>query len=179
MKIWVSSLALAPSIAATSGASRAVSLLSPGDLFPDFNHLDTEDHHRVALHDIVEPLDGHVTRARRHVEDLVEFLGEWNPEKTLLVHCWAGISRSTATAFIAACLHNPDVDERVVATALRDASPTAYPNARIVGFADDILGRGGRMRAAVASIGRGVVALEAEPFHIPARYQRRAGAAGE
>jgi predicted protein tyrosine phosphatase len=179
MKIWVSSLALAPRIAAQTRASRAVSLLSPGDLFPSFDHLQEDDHHRVHLHDIVEPMDGCVTPARGHVEDLVTFLGGWDPGEMLLIHCWAGISRSTATAFIAACLHNPDADERDVAAALREASPTAYPNPRIVGFADEILGRDGRMRAAAASIGRGEIALEAEPFHIPARFQRRAGAAGE
>lgn len=179
MKIWVSSLARAPTIAAQTRPGRAVSLLSPGDRFPRFGHLDDDAHHCVHLHDIVEPLDGHVTPAARHVEDLIEFLNGWDPGEPILVHCWAGISRSTATAFIAACLHNPDADERAIAAALRDASPTAFPNARIVGFADAILGRKGRMTAAAAAIGRGEVVMEAEPFHIPARFQRRAGAAGE
>lgn len=179
MRIWVSSLARAPEIASRAGARRAVSLLSPGDDFPSFDALHEDDHYTVHLHDITEPLEGYVTPARRHVEDLIEFLGDWNPNGTLLVHCWAGISRSTATAFIAACLHNPDADENEIAAALRDASPTAFPNARIVGYADAILGRNGRMKAAASAIGRGAVALEAEPFYIPARFQRRAGAAGE
>ncbi len=179
MKIWVSSLALAPQILGRSRAQRAVSLLSPGDAFPDFEGLDESGRHRVHLHDIVEPQEGFVTPAGRHVEDLIGFLDRWNPDDPLLVHCWAGISRSTATAFIAACLHNPEADETDIAWELRAASPTAFPNARIVGFADEILGRKGRMSAAVRAIGRGEIAMEAEPFHIPARYQRRAGAAGE
>lgn len=179
MKIWVSSLARAPRIAHRAKAQRAVSLLSPGDEFPAFDGLDDAGHHRVHLHDIVEPQEGFIPPAERHVEDLVGFLREWNPDDALLVHCWAGISRSTATAFIAACLHNPDADEFDIASALREASPTAFPNARIVGFADQLLGRSGRMTAAVRAIGRGEIAMEAEPFHIPARFQRRAGAAGE
>ena len=170
MRIWVSPLARAPQLVEETEASRAVSLLSPGDLFPTFGRLHADRHHRVHLHDIVEPAEGFVTPAARHVEQLIDFLEGWSPSETLLIHCWAGISRSTATAFIAACMHNPDADEAAIARGLREASPTAFPNARIIGFADAILGRDGRMSAAVRAIGRGEVALEAEPFSIPARY---------
>ncbi|MBY0422016.1 MAG: hypothetical protein K2Q06_06900, partial [Parvularculaceae bacterium] len=157
----MSSLAFAPRVAVAAGARRAISLLSPGDVFPRFDHLHDDHHHCVHLHDIVEPIDGHVTPAMRHVEDLVSFLSGWSPSEPLLVHCWAGISRSTATAFIAACLHNPDTDEAAIAAELRKASSTAFPNERIVGFADKLLGRRGRMMSAVRSMGRGEVAVEA------------------
>ncbi|MEO1311986.1 MAG: protein-tyrosine phosphatase family protein, partial [Pseudomonadota bacterium] len=128
-------------------------------------------HLRVAIDDVRAPLPDTVPPDRRHVERIVDFLDGWRPETPLLVHCWAGISRSTATAFIAACLHNPKADEKALADALRAASPTAYPNTRIVAFADDILGRGGRMDAAVAQMGRGDVAEIAEPFHIPSVHR--------
>lgn len=170
MRIWVSPLALAPRMVEETLAARAVSLLSPGDAFPTFDRLAPDRHHRVHLHDIVEPAEGFVTPDARHVEGLVDFLAAWSPDEPLLVHCWAGISRSTATAFIAACLHNPETDEAAVAGALRTASPTAYPNVRIVAFADAILGRNGRMTDAVRMIGRGELANEAQPFSIPARF---------
>lgn len=176
MKIWVSPLVHAPRLVAETRAARAVSLLSPGDDFPAFGRLPADHHHRVHLHDIVEHADGFVAPGARHVETLIAFLSGWSPEDPLLIHCWAGISRSTATAFIAACLHNPDTAETEIARALRDASPTAYPNARIVGFADAVLGRRGRMTEAVRAIGRGEIATEAEPFHIPARFPRGAAA---
>lgn len=174
MKIWVSSLALAPRIASRGEVRRAVSLLSPGDGFPTFAHLDDDHHHRVALDDIIEPAADRVTPARGHVEQLISFLSAWSPDDPLLIHCWAGISRSTATAFVAACLHNPETDEAEIAQEIRAASPTAFPNSRIIGFADDILGRRGRMTEAAASIGRGEIAQEAEPFHIPSRFSRSA-----
>ncbi len=64
---------------------------------------------------------------------------------------------------------------RVAATArrgetarlLREAAPSATPNARLVGVADDILGRGGRMVDAIAGIGRGADAYEGTPFPLP------------
>jgi predicted protein tyrosine phosphatase len=79
-------------------------------------------------------------------------------------HCWAGVSRSTAAAYITACSLAPDRDEAEIAAALRLASPTATPNARFVALADDILGRQGRMVAAVHSIGRGADCIEGTPF---------------
>ena len=84
----------------------------------------------------------------------------------MVVHCYAGISRSTAAAFASVCALNPRRDEFAVAQALREASPTAYPNPRIVALADDLLGRDGRMTAAVEAIGRGAIAAEGVPFRL-------------
>jgi predicted protein tyrosine phosphatase len=83
-----------------------------------------------------------------------------------VVHCWAGISRSTAAAFVVACTLNPERDERDIAWAIRRASPTATPNLRIVTLADEILEREGRMVAAIEAIGRGQVAGEGVPFRL-------------
>lgn len=170
MKIWVSSLFDARDVARRVRPSRAVSLLSPGDDFPALGGLERERHHCVRIHDIVEEIDGHVCPTAAHVADVIAFLRGHDPDDALLIHCFAGISRSTAAAFIAACLHNPETDETEIARAIRDASQTAFPNPRLVGFADEIMSRQGRMSKAVAGMGRGVVAAEARPFSIPARF---------
>jgi len=86
------------------------------------------------------------------------------------VHCWAGISRSTAAAYTALCAINPEASEALIATRLREASPTAYPNRLMIRLADAALGRRGRMVAAIEGIGRGVVAGEAAPFSLPADH---------
>ena len=77
-----------------------------------------------------------------------------------------GISRSTASAYASVCALNPRRNEAAIAQALRRASPTATPNIRIVTLADKLLGRDGRMVAAVETIGRGVMADEAMPFRL-------------
>jgi predicted protein tyrosine phosphatase len=87
----------------------------------------------------------------------------------MVIHCYAGISRSTASAYAAACAVNPDRDEMEIAQNLRRASRTAMPNSLIVALADDILGREGRMIAAIEAIGPGDLAMEADPFVLDVR----------
>jgi predicted protein tyrosine phosphatase len=94
-----------------------------------------------------------------------------------VIHCFAGVSRSTAAAYVAACALKPDGDEFAIAKALRAASPTASPNSRLVALADDALGRRGRMSEAIAAIGRGEACFEGTPFTLElGRGAQRAGA---
>ena len=125
-------------------------------------------HLRLAMNDICDPQAGLVLPCETHVTDLVHFALEWDREAPLLIHCWAGISRSTAAAFISLCALNPETDEIELARALRHASPTAYPNRLLVALADETLSRNGRMLTAVEDIGRGRVAEEAQVFALPA-----------
>ncbi|MEM9706248.1 MAG: protein-tyrosine phosphatase family protein [Pseudomonadota bacterium] len=152
MKVWVSSLAKVHDTAATVRPARVVSLLSPGDIFPNIDGVSEGGHHKVHMHDIREPMDNHVTPGERHVTELLAFLKTHDPNAPMLVHCWAGISRSTATALIAACLYNPGVEERRIADDLRKASPTAFPNTLIAAHADRLMGRDGRLVSAVEDI---------------------------
>jgi predicted protein tyrosine phosphatase len=104
---------------------------------------------------------------------ILDFISGWEREAPILIHCYAGISRSTATAYITACAHNPAADEEEIARALRAASPTASPNRRFIALADAELGRSGRMSRAIDTIGRGppwYEVGEAEPFAIAARF---------
>jgi predicted protein tyrosine phosphatase len=84
----------------------------------------------------------------------------------MVVHCFAGISRSTAGAFVAACALNPRREELTIARELRRLSQTASPNRRIVSIGDRLLGRSGRMVDAVETIGPGRMAYEGDPFRL-------------
>lgn len=170
MKIIVSSLAAAPRVIHDERPSHLVSLLSPEELHlaPDWAPRDR--HLRIGVHDV-----DHATAADRppspgHVEDLLRFAADWSAEAPLLVHCWAGVSRSTAAAFTLACARNPETDERVIADALRAASPTAWPNTLFVAHADAALDRRGRMSAAISAIGEPDIFDDAAPFALPARF---------
>jgi predicted protein tyrosine phosphatase len=67
---------------------------------------------------------------------------------------------------VTACALKPERSEDDIARALRQASPIATPNRRIVAVADEILGRRGRMVDAVERIGRGREAFEGVPFRL-------------
>jgi predicted protein tyrosine phosphatase len=128
--------------------------------------IEPDKHLWLQIDDIAEPIDGYIVPSRHHVEKLITFVDGWRRETPLVVHCFAGISRSTAAAFVTACAISPERDEAEIALRLRAASRTASPNPLIVSLADDFLGRKGRMRDAIAKIGYGQSAYEAEPFRL-------------
>ena len=171
--IHVCSLARLHETVATTGARHVVSLLGREDNVCRPSAITAENHLWLQLHDISEPLDGYVLADRAHVAKLVDFVRRWRQEAPLVVHCFAGISRSTAAAFVAVCALNPRTPESAIALALRRASPTATPNGRLVALADEFLGRNGRMIRAVAAIGTGVIAQEGEPFRLEITALRR------
>jgi len=148
------------------GARHVVSLIGDEDRVECPPRIPPENHLRLRLHDISAPLDGYILPEAEHVADLLDFVRRWDRRAPLVVHCYAGISRSTASAFACVCALNPQRDESSIAQALRHASPTATPNARIVLLADRLLGRQGRMIAAIETIGRGMFAAEAAPFRL-------------
>jgi predicted protein tyrosine phosphatase len=166
--IHVCSLARLPEMVTRTGAHHVVSLLAKEDPLTRPAAIAVENHLWLQVHDITEPMDGYVMPQQEHVEELIAFVQRWPREKPLIIHCWAGISRSTAAAFVTVCALNPDSDERNIAKALRLASPTATPNIRIVTIADQLLGRQGRMIKAAKSIGIGLAMSEALPFRIAA-----------
>lgn len=154
---------------ATTGASHVVTLINAATAVERPAAIPAERHLTLCLSDIVEPLDGHILPGAEHVERLIEFVSGWERERPLVIHCWAGISRSTAAAFVTACALMPNRSEALLASTLRAASPMATPNRRIVAVADEILGRGGRMVSAIERIGRGREASMGEPFHLALR----------
>ena len=128
---------------AATRASHVVSLMGLGAEVQRPAAIAAERHLFIGVSDIVEPREGHVLPAAEHIEQLLAFVRAWGRESPLVLHCWAGISRSTAAAYIAACALAPERDEAALALALREASPSATPNARFVALADDILGPAG------------------------------------
>ena len=149
---------------AAIGPSHVVSLLSAGTAVERPASIAPERHLVINVSDILEPMEGHVLAGPEHMDRLLAFIRAWDRGNPLLFHCWAGISRSTAAAYIAACALAPERSETELALALRVAAPCATPNARFVALADDILGRQGRMVDAIRAIGRGAEAMEGVPF---------------
>jgi predicted protein tyrosine phosphatase len=164
--IHVCSLARLHTTIEATGASHVVTLLGIEDEVVLPAEVPAGNHLRLHMHDISDPMDGYVTPQVEHIERLLTFVRGWKRDRALVIHCYAGISRSTAAAFTAVCALNPQRDERTVAQALRRASHTAFPNPRIVRLADQVLARQGRMVAAVEGIGRGTIAAEGVPFRL-------------
>ena len=164
--IHVCSLSRLHKTVENTGAQHVVTLLKDVNLVRRPDTIVPANHLVLGMDDIIEPLNGYVAPADDHVTKLIAFVQRWNRTKPLVIHCYAGISRSTAGAFVVACALNPQRDELSIAQALRRASVTASPNVRIVSLADRVLGREGRMTSALKMIGAAQPATEAVPFRL-------------
>lgn len=163
-RIHVCALSRIANTVRETGARSMVTLINP--LYPVERPAEIEParHLHISVSDILGPLDGHVAPEIAHVDALLRFVRAWDRAHPLLIHCYAGVSRSTAAAYVAACALRPEFCEFETAHKLRDLSPTATPNARIVAIADGLLGREGRMAAAIDAIGRGEDCFEGAAF---------------
>jgi predicted protein tyrosine phosphatase len=143
-----------------SHSSRAVthvlSILDPD--WPDPEAFQAYDpHHRTILrfNDIIGEAPGLKAPEVGHVEAILGFGrslahdAATRDEGHLLIHCHAGISRSTAAMAMLLAQVYPDESEDRIFHELLQIRPQAWPNSRMIGFADNLLGRGGRFNAAL------------------------------
>ncbi len=164
--IHVCALRHLPEVLARTGARHLVSAIN-ADLIPATpKALSPGNHLKLEMHDITEVQPGAMPPASEHVCELLDFVRGWDRQAPLLIHCYAGLSRSTAAAYITLCALNPRAPEATVARALRRASDTAVPNRLFVSLADAMLGREGRMLAALDSMGPHRFAAECVPFGV-------------
>jgi predicted protein tyrosine phosphatase len=152
--IIVSPLCHVERLAAKHIFSRSLSLLAPAqvssfkaDVLPRENLL-------LAFNDVLGPGPGLVAPDERLAGAVIAFGRACAPGDTILVHCWMGVSRSPAAAYVIACARAPGA-ERAIAQELRRRSPVATPNRLLVALADDLLARNGRMVDSIDAIGRG------------------------
>jgi predicted protein tyrosine phosphatase len=170
MILIVTPLSRIISVIADRRPSHLITLLSPEEMIETPAGVAPERHLKLGVHDIATPQEGLTAPSAETLERILAFGTGWDERAPMLIHCYAGISRSTAAAFTLACERNPHADELAIASALRRAAPHAYPNRRMVALADDILGRRGRMVEAVEAMGANNFVTEGVPFDLPARH---------
>ena len=140
--------------------SHIVSLLSPSHMIPTPEGFDARRHLQLGLDDVSDPRAADFPPGREHIDRLLAFSREWDMQAPFLIHCWAGISRSMASAFTILCDRLGPDREIEIALAMRRRAPHAQPNALLVRHADEALGRSGRMVAALEAMGPSSMAAE-------------------
>lgn len=147
--------------------SHMVTLLSPDHMIETPAAIDPARHLKVGVNDVADTALSEMPPGEKHVAELLSFSRQWDGKAPMLIHCWAGVSRSMAAAFTVLCDRLETGDEHEIAQAIRARAPHAFPNPLIVRHADKALGRDGRMIAAAESIGRGVIVAEGECVEFP------------
>ena len=144
----------------THAPSHLVSLLSPEHMIETPAGFEASRHLKLGVNDIVDPAAGPAPPARSHIDALLAFSRWWDGKGPLLIHCWAGISRSMASAFTILCDRLGPGHEIEIARAMRLRAPHAQPNRLLVSHADEALGRGGEMLAALDAMGPPLLVIE-------------------
>ncbi|MCB1513838.1 MAG: protein tyrosine phosphatase [Hyphomicrobiaceae bacterium] len=155
---------------AATGATRLVSVVNAHLMPPTPSTIDPALHLRLPITDARPPRGSGQHPARPHVQALIAFIRAWPQDAPMLIHCFSGLNRSPAAAYIALAVLNPDVPETLIAYRLRAASETAAPNLGMVGLADLELGRRGHLISALELIGPGQPAAEGRPFTLSASF---------
>jgi predicted protein tyrosine phosphatase len=135
------------------GVTHILSILDPE--WPDPEAFLTYDpHFRATLrfHDAIEPGPGILLPQKADVEAILTFGRDAAEAGGLLIHCHAGISRSTAATLMILAQAHPHEGEEELADRLLQTRPVAWPNSRMITFADELLDRNGRLMAATAGI---------------------------
>jgi predicted protein tyrosine phosphatase len=147
-------------------------------MIPPQSGFEPDRHLRIALDDVSDAWLSACPPSAAQVQNLIDFGRGWTAEAPLLVHCWAGVSRSTAAAYILLCDKLGPGVEFDIARALRSRAPHACPNTLMVQLADDALGRNGRMVSAIESIGRGTIVAEGCCVELPVSLEALANCEG-
>ena len=153
MTIIVAPLHEVRSVLAARRPSHLVTLGSPDGPTAEVRHAGPRL--RLLFHDVAAARDGLTPATAGDIERLLAFARGWDAGQPLLIHCWAGVSRSPAAAYAIACARAQAGEEARLAAALRAAAPFATPNPLVVALADGLLGRDGAMIEAISAIGRG------------------------
>ncbi len=170
--ILITPLSAVPKALLSHAPSHLVTLLSAQYMIETPDGFPSDRHLRLAMHDIVDEAADEAP-ARAHVDRLLAFGRGWDARAPMLVHCWAGVSRSTAASFAILCERLGPGSEHDIARELRARAPHAQPNRLIVRLADEALGRDGAMVRAVDVIGAGVEVAEGVPVEIPIALGRQ------
>ena len=167
--IYVSPLSGVEDAIRLHGPSHLVSLLDPDSMIGTPDGIAPDRHLRLSVNDIALPAEDLTAPGEDHVAELISFIRTWDQSEPMLVHCWAGISRSTAAAFITLCVLNEGQSEDALAQLIRRNAAHAFPNRLMVRHADNLLRRKGRMIDAVEAMGPARATWEGVTFALPAR----------
>jgi predicted protein tyrosine phosphatase len=143
-----------------SGASHVLSILDPDWPVPEaFGAFGEHAKLELRFHDIIDEHQADmIAPQREHIAELLSFgrglLAERQAHRLLLVHCHAGISRSTASAALILAQALPDTPADHIFEEVLRIRPQAWPNLRMVELGDAALNRRGELVTAAAGIYR-------------------------
>ncbi len=142
-----------------TGVSHVLSILDPEWPVPEaFGGFGEHAKLELRFHDVIEETPGRVAPERDDVEAILAFgrdlQGEPAAAARLLVHCHAGVSRSTASMALMLAQARPSLPAERILQGVLGIRDKAWPNLRLLELGDALLGRNGTLPAAAADLYR-------------------------
>ena len=131
-------------VAPLSTARRIISILDPAAPEPQELRDLQGDVLTLRFDDVITTGGPYQAPTQGDVERMLAFDREHDVHDALVIHCTAGISRSTAAFAILLAQRRPATEAEIFAE-LRAIRPKAWPNSLMIALADDILGAQGRL----------------------------------
>ncbi len=139
------------------GVSHVLSILDPAAPEPPV-FASVGEHERLELRfdDVIAPMPEQIVPTAREVEEILAFGRglEAESDAHLLVHCHAGISRSTAAMTLILAQARPDLPPAAVLDEVLRIRHHAWPNLLILEIGDRLLSRRGGLVRAVGAVYR-------------------------
>lgn len=140
------------------GVSHVLSILDPDHPVPEaFGSFGEHARLELRFHDVIEEGGTQLAPRAEDVAAILRFGRDLEAEATpprLLVHCHAGISRSTAALALVMAQAQPAMPAEAILQGILARREKAWPNLRMLEFGDAMLGRGGSLPAAAAPLYR-------------------------
>jgi predicted protein tyrosine phosphatase len=142
-----------------TGASHVLSILDPDHPVPEaFGRFGEHEKLELRFHDVIEVDPGMDPPHEADVARLLAFgrglIREPSQDAHLLVHCHAGISRSTASLALILAQALPNLSGHNIMLEVLRVRPKAWPNLRIIEIGDGVLGRDGAIVEAAVAVYR-------------------------
>jgi predicted protein tyrosine phosphatase len=125
-----------------------VSLNDPESPTPTPSWIKASHHISIDFYDAEEPVPGYACPERNEIEALLRWFADLtrkDPKTRVLLQCRQGRSRSPALAYAFLALIHPEADPTSLLGQLLVVRSNAFPNQRIVDFADELMKRGGAL----------------------------------
>jgi predicted protein tyrosine phosphatase len=138
-----------------SDVDYVVSILDPDFVEPNvFRTFGKHKRLTLRFHDIVEEVPNLIAPQVHHISELLEFGRTIMAEsgRHLLIHCFAGVCRSTAAAALLLAQEEPERTPADAVERMLQIAPHAWPNVRMIAIGDEILNYNNALVDAVESL---------------------------
>lgn len=140
MKIFICSKSEVAKVTEKVNATHVISLLDPGESRPILHHSTSLQNWLLVNFSDVHEIFNHNAPTEEDIEKVLKWAKKLPDDVILLVHCYAGVSRSTAMAMAILVQYygNDKIDECI--KMIHEVRPQSCPNPLVTEFADKYLG---------------------------------------